>query len=190
MYRALHRLAACLLLCLTLFGGSLVAGCGYKFRPAGDPLGITIESLAIPLIESPSSEPGFEADFTRIIREEFISHARLPLAAADRAQALLSGRIVAIETDPLTYDYQDTAVKGYTTTYEVTKTRRMKIRLDVKLTDRTSGRVLWHETAMEEKASFAVGTDPLRNSYEQRQALEKIARRLAKRIYLKTMERF
>ena len=33
-------------------------------------------------------------------------------------------------------------------------------------------------------------TDPLENRYNQRVALEEIARRLAKRVFLKTMERF
>ena len=50
--------------------------------------------------------------------------------------------------------------------------------------------IMQHEKEMEEDASYIVGTDPLANQYNQKQALQKIARRLAKRIYLKTMERF
>ena len=38
--------------------------------------------------------------------------------------------------------------------------------------------------------TFAVGTDPLANRYNERNAVRQIARRLAERIYLKTMERF
>jgi hypothetical protein len=43
---------------------------------------------------------------------------------------------------------------------------------------------------MVEEASFIVGEDPLQNRYNQQQALESIARAMAKRIYSKTMERF
>jgi hypothetical protein len=43
---------------------------------------------------------------------------------------------------------------------------------------------------MEEEASFEVVADPLITRYNQQQALLKIARLLAKRIYLKTVERF
>jgi hypothetical protein len=43
---------------------------------------------------------------------------------------------------------------------------------------------------MEERATFAVDTDPLTTQYNQQKALERIALRMAQRIYLKTMERF
>ena len=62
--------------------------------------------------------------------------------------------------------------------------------LDIKLMDQSKGHVIWSEANMEEKGRFKIGTDPLVNRFNQRQALERIARRLAKRIYLKTMERF
>lgn len=153
-------------------------------------MGIKIESLSIPLIESTSSNMGFEADFTRIIREEFISHARVPLVSISKAQAVLTGRIYDIRTEALTYNLRQETVQDQLITHEVTNSRRLKVRLDIKLTDRSTGRDIWHEGAMEEKASFRVETDPLATQYYQQEALEKIARRLAKRIYLKTMERF
>lgn len=165
-------------------------GCGYHLRATGEPMGIKIESLAIPLMISTSSNKGFEADFTRIIREEFISHAKVPLLPREKAQAVLIGHIYDTRFQPLTYNLQQQTVRGQVTTHEVTSSRRMKIRLDVTLTDRATGKVIWHERSMKEDASFIVGTDPLANRYYQQQALEKISRRLAKRIYLKTMERF
>jgi len=133
---------------------------------------------------------GFEADFTRIIREEFISHARVPLVSRSKAQAVLTGRVYDIRTDPLTYNLRQQTVQGELITHEVTNNRRLKIRLDIRLTDRSTGRDIWHEKAMEEKASFRVESDPLATQYYHQEALEKIARQLAKRIYLKTMERF
>ena len=165
-------------------------GCGYHLRAAGEPIGINIESVAIPLMTSTSSNKGFEADFTRIIREEFISHAKVPLLPAEKAQVVLMGRIYDTGFKPLTYDLQQQTVDGQVTTHEVTSSRRMKIRIDVQLTERATGKVIWREKSMKEEASFMVGTDPLANRYYQQQALQKISRRLAKRIYLKTMERF
>jgi hypothetical protein len=43
---------------------------------------------------------------------------------------------------------------------------------------------------MEEQSSYIVSGDPMETRYNEQQALEKIAGRLAKRIYLRTMERF
>lgn len=174
-----------------VFVALLAWGCGgYHFRADGEPVGIELRSLAVPLVKSTSSTMGFEADFTRILREEFISHAGVPLVPVEKAQAVLSGRICEIETDPLVYDYQDWTVKGYNTTYEVTKSRRLIIRLDMRLTDRSTGEVVWRDRKLEEKARFAVGADPVENRYRQKKALEEVARKLAKRIYLRTMERF
>ena len=173
-----------------LLAGHIFLGCGYHFRADGRPLGIEIQSLAIPLIESTSSRIGFEADFTRIIREEFISHARVPLVPRERAQAVLTGRVYEIRAEPLTYHVQEQTVGGQLTTHEVTNRRRLKIKIDVRLTEMASGEDIWHEKAMEERAAFKVEDDPLANRFNQQQALKRIARRLAKRIYLKTMERF
>ncbi len=175
---------------LVLVAACSSAGCGYHFRADGRPVGIELESLAIPLVDSPSAEMGFESDFTRIIREEFISHASVPLVPLDQAQALLSGRIHTIQETPVSYDGQAVHVSGYKTTYEVTDVRRLRVRLAMRLTSRPDGKVIWHERDMEEEENYEIGTDPLQNRFNRREALRKIARSLARRVYLKTMERF
>ena len=178
-----------LLLFMIFFSGVLM-GCGYHLRATGEPMGIKLESLAIPLMSSTSSDKGFEADFTRMIRQEFIGHAKVPLLPREEAQAVLIGKIYDTRFQPLTYNLQQQTIAGEVTTHEVTSSRRMRIILDVQLTDRATGKVIWHDKSMKEEASFIVGTDPLANRYYRQQALQKIARRFAKRIYLKTMERF
>jgi hypothetical protein len=168
----------------------LLVGCGYHFRADGEPVGIQLESLAIPLFSSTSSEIGFEADFTKVIRQEFISHGRVPLVPEEKAQVVLIGKIQEIRADPLAYRSQDVTVGAYTSTYQVTNSRKLRVKLDVQLLDRRQGKVIWREAAMEEQASYFVGSDPLEMRYSEQQALEKIAERLAKKIYLRTMERF
>jgi len=168
----------------------LLAGCGYSLRADGEPVGIQLESLAIPMFSSTSSEIGFEADFTKVIRQEFISHGRVPLMPEEKAQAVLIGKIQDVRADPLSYRSQDFTVGGNASTYEVTKSRKLRVRLEVQLVDRRQGKVIWREAAMEEQASYFISADPLETRYSERQALEKIAGRLAKRIYLRTMERF
>jgi len=180
------------LLCgmMVLFSGSAFWGCGYQLAADGKPQGIQIESIAIPLMTSTSSQEGFEAIFTKVIREEFISQAHVPLVPQDRAQAVLNGKITHIFTDPLAYDTQEQVVGGIPSVYRQTNRRRLRLTLDVKMTDRKSGKVIWYEPAMWEQAFFDVTTDPLQNQYNQDQALRQIARKLAFRIYLKTIERF
>ena len=169
---------------------SVCTSCGYTFRATGEPLGIKLESLAIPMIESTSSEIGFEAAFTRIVRNKFIAQGKVPLVSVEKAQAVLTGRVYRIWTEPISYETTQQTVSGVVTNFEVTRSRRLRLTLDMRLTDTRTGKVIWHEKAMQEKAIFAVSEDPLETQYNQRLAEEFIARQLADRIFLKTMERF
>ncbi len=177
-------------LILAFLMGCLVVGCGYHFRATQQPVGIKIDSLAIPMIASTSSDLGLEADFTQIVREEFISHARIPIVPEDKAHTVLTGRIYEIRTYPIAYRTQQQTVQGIESTFEVTSSRRLKIKMDIKLTDRRTGKVIWQERAMEDLATFAVSVDPLVTQFNQRVALDAIARRIAERIYSLTVERF
>jgi hypothetical protein len=191
-----------LFLFLIFISCCLAAGCGYHFRPAGRPIGIKLDSMAIPLFSSTSSFMGVEGEFTRIVREEFITHSRVRIEDKDKAQAVLSGRIHSITTEPLTYRITKTPITitrtgsgekiqyDYLSTDEVTSSRTLKVRMDVKLTDTETGKIIWHAANLEGESSFTVSADPLLNRYNQRQALISIARDLATQIYSKTMERF
>ena len=165
-------------------------GCGYHMRADGRPVGIRVESLAIPLVTSTSSNIAFESDFTRMLREEFISHARVPIRSRDQAHMVLIGHVRDIEADSLTFDLDQRRIHGEDVTYAQTDSRRLAVVLEARLIDRATGETVWQDEELREQARFEVSVDPLSTRYSQRQALRKIAARLAKRVYLKSMERF
>lgn len=170
---------------------TVLMGCGYHFGAQGKPVGIVLKSIAIPMMTSTSSELGFEADFTGIIRQEFISHAKVPILSSNDAQTVLTGHIYDIRTEPISFRRLEYEPAGQQPTgYRITDSRYLKVKLDIRFIDRTTGKTIWYENAMEEKARYSLTTDPLANRHNQQQALLSIARVMAKRIYLKTMERF
>ena len=173
--------------CLCL---GILSGCGYRFKATGDMSVVQYQSLAVPMMESSSSLLGFEGEFTRVVREELAAHTKVPLVAKDEAEAVLTGRIYEIRSDPLSYDIIQSNVQGKIVSYEITSSRRMKIKLDARLLDRKTGATIWSDHAMEEKATFEVSDDPMFTRHNQRKAIREMASRLAKRIYLKTFERF
>jgi len=177
-----------LFISLLLF--ALCSGCGYYFRADGNPVGINISSLAIPLIESSSSEKGFEADFTTILRNEFLNYGRVPLKSKDKAEMILQGTIHEIDTQPLTYNSTRQTVSGKVITHETTSSRRLTLKLDIRLIEKKTDKTIWYDNSMVEEVSFVVTDDPLVNRHNQRGALMKIARLLSERVYQKTMERF
>ena len=165
-------------------------GCGYRLAATGEPVGIEFSSLAIPVMTSTASTLGFEADFSRVVREEFMSHADVPIVPAADADVILKGKIYNIETDPYTYSVFETAVQGSTVNYETTSSRWIHVRVDFKLVERETGKVIWQDKGLRERAFYTVTSDPLANRYYQRKAVEEMASRLAKRAYLRTMQRF
>jgi len=169
---------------------ALTQACGYHFRGADKPGKEGFQSLAIPLIQSTSSSLGFEGDFTSIIREEFATHSKIPMLPRETASVVLIGKVSEIRTNPVSYDTFLNTVDDEEVKYSVTNKRWLEIELDAKLIDRVSGKTLWHDGNMAERAAFEVSADPLSNRYNQKKALQEIARRLAKRVYLKTMDRF
>jgi hypothetical protein len=165
-------------------------GCGYNFMATGKPAGAAFDSLAIPLFESTSTDRGLEAEFTEIIRNEFISRTKVPLVSRDQAGAVLSGRIYEIATQPLTYNAVRQSVKGHTVNYETDGSRKLVVKLAITMKDTATGKTIWHEDTMEEEADYKVSDDPVQNRYNKDQAIRNIASLMAKRIYLNTMERF
>ncbi len=181
--RLLMSVSAAILLAVCL-------SCGYGFRAKGEPIGVSIESLAIPLFESTSTDRGFEAEFTEIIRNEFINRSNIPIIERGKAGAVITGRIYEIEIQPLSYNTVIQSVEGNTVSYETGGTRKLIVRLDISMTDSATGKVIWQDDSMEEETSFNVSEDPLENRFNKDQAIRDIAGLMAKRIYLNTMERF
>jgi len=168
----------------------LPSGCGYRFRADGKPVGLEIKSLAIPLMTSTSSRISFESDVTRVLREAFISQADVPVVPREKAHMVLIGKVVDVQTDPLTFNLDQRSVEGNEVTYSTTSSRRLKVVLDARLIDRKKGTTVWHDPSLSDEARFQVSRDPLSTRHSLREALRKIADRLAKQVYLKTMERF
>jgi len=179
-------LAVLFLIFITLGGGS----CSYRLQQIGKPHGLEIGSIAIPMVKSPASTLGFEGTFTRVIREEFIDNSGLMVVPKEKADAVLELRITRIGSNPLTYEVTQTSVQNRTVNYATTSSRWLWVTMDARLIDRASGRIIWKQTGVKEKASYAVSADPLETRYNRRLALKKIARNLAKKAYAQTMDRF
>jgi len=170
---------------------SLTFGCGYHFRPAGPALNVDLESIAIPCFSSASSYAGTEDEFTRIVRQEFISQSRVRIEDESAAQAVLRGRLYSITTEPLAYTVTQQTVHGFLSTDEVTESRILRVKLEVTVTDMATREIIWQDSNLTETAIFQVSSsDPLITEYNQRMALRSIAQELATRIFSRTMERF
>ncbi len=165
-------------------------GCGY--RPAGSavPDDVHIAGLAFSVVESSSSSLGFESEFTRNIRQEFISFSRVPLMSEAEAPYVLECRVTHIGTRPLRFSPTRTTVQGRDYAYWRTSSRELSIAVDARLVESATGKVVWQDYSIVETAIWNIGADPLKDREAQRQAIRRAAGRIASQLYSRTMARF
>jgi hypothetical protein len=182
------KLLACLML-LPWFS----MGCGYSMSsPAGSagPAVTGISGLAVSMVESPSSNLGFEAEFTRILRKEFISYSGLPIMSERDAPYILECRVEKISTGPRRYRSKRTMLGGEEYNFWRTSLRRMSVDIDARLVEQATGKVIWHADSITETADWNLGADPLAERDAQRAAVRVLAERLAAKLYSRTVDRF
>jgi len=169
---------------------ALFFGCGYHFGSVGPSLNVHLESIAIPPFSGSSSYAGIENDFTTVVRQEFLTRSKVSLVEEKSAQAVLRGSLISVTTEPLTYTVTQQTIHGLVATDKVTRSRTLRVRLEMSLKDTATGKIMWQDANLTDTASFRVSSDPLITRHNQRLALIAIARDLAERIYSRTMERF
>ena len=82
-----------LLLCLIL-----LASCGYNFQGSGSILPADVKTIAIPLAENNSTEPGLGQKFTEALRSRFDRYGVVKVIdSKDAADAVLTAKINEIE---------------------------------------------------------------------------------------------
>ena len=151
----------------------LTLGCGYRAKGRQSALPGDVRSLAIPVLENRTNEPGLEAEAARIIIEEFNRRQELEVVPVDRADAVLKGVLARIHTSALAY-----------TAGRHASQRRVNLWTDFQLTRAGSGEVLWRIHDMSFQEGYAVTQDdPVVTDTAKRAALRKILRNLAEKLH-------
>jgi len=161
-----------------MLGGMLllVAACGYRFSGEGALPGGALR-LSLGILENRSSETGVEGIFLNAVGAELTRHGKT-FSYGDGADASLSGTILSISARPITRQ-----------SVHVTIEREVTVVLSLKLSKKT-GEVLWEETRLTDREAYAVVDNHAATEQNKRAALEKIAERLAERVYYGLTDKF
>jgi hypothetical protein len=126
------RLAVCLFLIFT-------ASCGYRPVGRGEVLtGAERPTLAIPMFANRSTEIGLESLFANSFIETFgRSQALRVVARPENADLVLDGKIASVAYSSVAYFNIDRSL-----------VRRVTIRVEVQLTRRSTGKVVWKDQAI------------------------------------------
>ena len=161
----------------------LMTGCGYTLVGQGN-LPDHIKTIAIPVFENTTLEEGIEQSITNAAVQEFVRGGKVKLVSEDKADAVLTGKIISYKTEGV--QYQNVDDKTEITTYKLT------VAVNVELKDLVNDTVLWKSDGLSEDQDYEGG--PLIGATEEKdnesEALSVIAKDLAGKIRTLSTEGF
>lgn len=123
-----------------------LAGCGYSFR---SPVPPHLETVYVPTFENETREFQLTQQMTEQVINEFLNESRLSLVGGEEAADLVVlGTITNYEEEALSYD------PGQAGNPDVFS-RRVLLRIDIRLEDRVRDETLWENPSLEEWGEFS-----------------------------------
>lgn len=163
-----------------LFLALLSQGCGYHFSGEGAGPKPGLKTIAIPVFENNTSEPGLEARFASALRREFILRSQLQVVPEDEAEAILRGRIINIYTSRVAQRKAEETIET-----------RLFITLDIRCVDVETGRVIWQDPNYTYYRTYSESSsDPVVLFENRRNAEEFLAEQMSIRIHDRFLANF
>jgi hypothetical protein len=163
--RAAALAAAFLLLALPALQG---AGCGWRFSGPTDAIPEDLTTVAIPLWENQTSEPGLDTMFTNAAVKEFSTKGWLKPVAMDRADTILEGRIEFIDIQPLSFS-----------SVAIELENRVRVTASATLRRKDDASILWSSSRLVGEEEYDATPDFNVNLRNREQALRKLATDMA-----------
>jgi lipopolysaccharide assembly LptE-like protein len=158
----------------------VLTGCGYHVGSNTSLLPKTIKTIAVPAFGNATTEPKLPMLLTSEIIRQFISRTRYTVIHDPaQADAVLSGAVVNIYKSPTVYD----PVKGLTGV-------QMSVILQLSLTERSTGAVLFTRPAMEFRERYEIATDPQAYFDESETSLGRLSRDVARSVVTAILQNF
>ena len=159
----------------------LLAGCGYHVAGHADVLPKKIRTIAIPSFGNVTTRYKLAERLPADITREFITRTRYRIVADPReADAVLTGAVVNVGTYPTIFDPASGRATGV----------QAVVTLQLTLTDRATGAVLFSRASQEFRERYEISTDPRAYFDESTAALERLSRDVAKGVVSAVLEKF
>jgi outer membrane lipopolysaccharide assembly protein LptE/RlpB len=162
-------------------------GCGYHVAGRNPALPKNITVIAVPPMENKTTSYRIEQKLTAATIHEFLRKTRYKvLSDPNGGDAVLTGKVLALEALPLTFQSTSTAT---TSTAQAT-TMLVTMKCDVTLTERVSEKVLYHNDNFVFRGEYELSTDVRSFFQEGDPALERMAQDFAARLVAAVTENY
>lgn len=160
---------------------TLVSGCGYHVAGRGDLLPKNIKTIAVPAFGNVTTRYMLSRLLSEDITREFIERTRYAVVAdPGKADAVLTGTVVNAFAVPTTVD----PVTGRATGIQAVVT------LQLTLTDRATGKVLWNRPSADFRERYQIAIDPSQYFDESSTAMIRLSKDVARSVVSGVLEQF
>jgi hypothetical protein len=157
------------------------AGCGYRVSGRADLLPNNIRTIAIPAFGNLTIRYKLADRLPAELGREFIRRTRYEIVAdPNSADAILSGSILSYNAYPTVIDPVSSRAAGV----------QLSVVLQLRLTDRASGKVLFDRPAFEARQRYEISIDQVAYLEENVVALERLSREVARAAVSTILEGF
>lgn len=173
--------AAVAVAALAVLVATLAGGCGYRVSGHADLLPKRIKTIAVPAFANATTRYRLSQLLPAAITRELLSRTRYEVVAdPNQAEAVLSGLVTNYNAGPTTFDPQTgraSAVQVY-------------VHLQITLTDRANGAVLYSRPDLEVRERYEISTDQRAYFEESDAAMERLSRDVARTVVSAILENF
>jgi outer membrane lipopolysaccharide assembly protein LptE/RlpB len=165
-----------LLLLLVVF--LCVAGCGYRLPAAGLKTYEGVSSYSIGIFTSAAYRVGLDTMVRRMLDEELAGRHGLVVKPAGEGDAEFTGTVLSYGTSAVSYTRDDTA-----------REYRASMTVEAVLRERSTNRPLW-KGVVTATQDFPSNVNPPLQQNSEEAAIQELARKVARQIYLRQQDTF
>jgi outer membrane lipopolysaccharide assembly protein LptE/RlpB len=156
-----------------------LSGCGYRFAPAGETMGREIRAVYIDTFTNYTSEAYVENYVRNAFINQFIRGNRFKSAyGKETSDAVLSGKVKGFSTSHVSYEKNDTARED-----------TVSLSFDVEFKD-SNGKILWSKKSLSGREAYRIDDNPTIAERNRKEAVIKLSRDMAEKIYRDIMSGF
>lgn len=158
------------------------AGCGYHVSGHADMLPKTVKTIAIPPFSNVTTRYKLTDSIPSALIREFASRTNRLQVVNDpnQADAVLHGAVVNYLSFPVVSDQKT----GRATAVQIS------VFLNISLTERATGKVLFNRPAMEVRQRYEISTDQLAYFEESSTALQRVSQEVSRSVVSAVLEAF
>jgi RNase P/RNase MRP subunit p29 len=159
----------------------LLSSCGYHIAGHSDLLPQTIKTIAIPAFANGTTRYKLTDRLPEAISREFLTRTRYKVVSdVNQADAVLRGTVINYSAYSTIFD----PVKGRATAVE------LHVTMQVSLTDRATGKVLFSRPSFEVREQYEISVDPSQYFEESDAALDRVSQQVARQVVSAVLENF